>query len=79
MTQNQIIKKWMNAPADVTRKHYLDSKRCLSACDRTQKFYDIQGFNRELFLATKEWFDASIIPNQKRGLNIQGYMRLIAM
>ncbi|MDU1847567.1 MAG: hypothetical protein E6778_18730 [Niallia nealsonii] len=79
MTQNQIIKKWMSTPTAVTRKQYLDSKRSLSSTAVVLKFYTTPGFSIELFLTTKKWFDTVIMPGQKSGLNIQGYMRLIAM
>ncbi len=79
MTQNQIIKKWMSAPIDVTRKQYLDSKLSLTSLDVAKKFYTTPGFSIEIFKATKNWFDTYIISNKQRGLNMQGYMRLIAM
>ncbi|MER2128791.1 hypothetical protein [Solibacillus sp.] len=79
MNQNQIIKNLQAKSSFSILKEYKDSKLTLSSSDVVQKFYRTPGFNIQLFLVTKNWFDTNIMPNQKRGLNLQGYMRLIAM
>lgn len=79
LTHNQKINSLKKMPKAVILKDYNASKLSLTSLEVAKKFYATPGFSIDIFEATKNWFDTDIISSEKRGLNIQGYMRLIAM
>lgn len=77
MTQNEIINRLKTLQIEDVKDFYFKSKKQLSSLEIGEQFNKTPGFSKPLYKVTKTWFDQNIIVTVNKGLNLQGYMRLI--